>query len=159
ESKLGGTPPPTCTDILPTSLAWGDDGRVDFTYAVRNAPLPTGTSVALYWSENDAFEPGQDTPAGYSTIAKQEVGSYGPIHVNRKSLGEPPEGATHLLVVADPPGDGKVYGAVAESDEGNNVKAIEIQRPDLQIASITLDKSRLPIPGLNTPWTPPPLSD
>lgn len=135
-SQLGDTPPPDpgpIPDIIAGSLTRSADGGADFTYSVANAPLPRGTSVSLYWSADDEFDPRLDTPTGYSIAAEGAVGSYGPFHVDASALGTPPQGATHLLVVADPPSESKPSGEVAESAEGNNVKAIETATPDLAV--------------------------
>jgi hypothetical protein len=64
------------TDLIPTSLTRDDQGGVDFAYDVSVAPLTKGTSVALYWSADDNFDPGVDSPTGYSVAAQRAVGSY-----------------------------------------------------------------------------------
>lgn len=152
------------TDIAPTSLARDDKGGVDFGYEVRQSPLTKGTSVSLYWSADDKFDPGTDTPTGYSIAAQRAVGTHGPFHVDASALGAPPQGATHLLVVADPPSERKPSGEVAESDEGNNVKAVEVKaieigKPDLEPTNLSTrylndPASLASLPGIVTSFNP-----
>ena len=146
-SRLGDTPPPDpgpIPDIIANSIARTADNGVDFSYSIANAPLPRGTNVSLYWSADDKFDPGTDTPTGYSVAAQTSVGSYGPFHVDASTLGTPPQGATHLLVVADPPSSTKPSGEVAESNEGNNVQSTPFSpdKPDLILDSVDWDSEQ-----------------
>lgn len=117
-------------DIVPTSLTWdAAQGGVDFAYKVTGAPLPRDTTAALYWATGPTFDQ-VIRPAVYDTTIERPVGEYGPFYVPNSVLGEPPPGATHLLLVTDPD------KLVDESDEGNNVLALAIQKPDLAATSL-----------------------
>lgn len=114
-------------DLAATSLTWAAAADpVTFAYAVNGAALTQAANVGLYWSPAPSFNPATATLA-YQTAAQQAPGSYGPFQVAPSALSPRPAGATHLLLVLD------AAGAVAESDETNNVLAVAIPNgaPDL----------------------------
>ena len=125
-------------DVLPDiaitkdSLAWNEAGGVDFSYTISGDDLTQSTTVALYWSADDKFDPKQDTLiAGSVTTTATAANTY---HVTITSavpgLRIPSAGARYLLAVADP--DEKVK----ESDETNNVQSLAL--PDLAISEGSL---------------------
>jgi PKD repeat protein len=87
--------------------------------------------VSLYWADvPDGETPNLSHVIGgpvYSLSTETAVGPHGPINVPASVLGNPPAGATHLLVVADPVDDAQLLGAIAETDETNNVAALALR--------------------------------
>ncbi len=113
--------PLNSSDIAPTSLTLDTaQGGVDFSYKVSGAALTQDTTAALYWSSSDQFADAIGGPV-YSTTIEHAVGDYGPFFVPNSVLGQPPAGATHLLLVTDPPDATHPNGLIDESDETNNV--------------------------------------
>lgn len=129
----------TVSDLVATSLQFDAQG-VTFGYDVLKNSLPGGTTVALYWASGDTFATAIGGPI-HSVAAQQAVGSYGPVHVDASALGTPPQAATRLLLVADPPSAGNPIGSVFETNEGNNAQAVVIPRPDIALTSLTRDPS------------------
>ncbi|MCI0464693.1 MAG: hypothetical protein L0Z62_47830 [Gemmataceae bacterium] len=118
-------------DIVATSLNIEDELRpkqalVTYSYRITGADLPADTEEALFWSENDTFEPDSDTLAFSFPIQGQDrrVGTY------NRSIAESdlrrPARATHLLLVLDPPTGAMPDGTIKESDVTNNVKAFRL---------------------------------
>ncbi|WP_406700940.1 putative Ig domain-containing protein [Singulisphaera sp. Ch08] len=110
-------------DIEATSLAWNSGlGGVDYTYSIKNSPLPKPATVALYWSPTTTFDPSTATRIqGTEVTTEIAVRDYPPVHINASTLATPPGGTKYLLVVADPPSNSKPSGEVAESNENNNI--------------------------------------
>jgi predicted chitinase len=137
---------PQGTDIAATSLTWDPkQGGVNFAYQITNGDLPTDMTVALYWAKGTSWDDVIDKskPAyiyNLNTPALKAKGTPPPIHVARKELGIPPQGTTHLLVVADPPDATHSTGLVKESDESNNVLALD--------GSLTVEQLRAIMPAL-----------
>jgi Putative Ig domain/PKD domain len=124
------------TDIAPT-LAWNtQDGGVDFGYTVSGAALTANTTAALYWANGENLASVLGDPIFTESVPdKQAVGSY--VHpIDPATLGTPPDGATNLLAVADPPSDGKPIGEIDETNESNNVVALPLPQPDIAATSL-----------------------
>ncbi len=134
------TTPALRSDIAPTSLTWNAaQGGVDFGYEVTGADLTQDTTAALYWASGTTFADVIGAPV-YDTPIEREVGEYGPFYIPNSVLGKPPPGATHLLLVTDPPTATMPNGLIDESDETNNVRALAI--PDIVLISATTNDSR-----------------
>ena len=122
-------------DLAATSLTWdAAQSGVDFGYSVSGADLTQDPKAGLYWASGPTF----DTVIGssvYDTTIEHPVGDYGPFYVPNSVLGTPPSGANYLLEVVDPD------NMVAESDETNNIQAIEL-RPDVVATSLTWDTAQ-----------------
>lgn len=104
-------------DLVVTALSWNPkQGGVDFRYEVKDAELTADATIALYWAKGAVLSASSKPIQTWAVSRK--VGSYGPFNVPGRLLGEPPAGATHLLMVIDP---GK---KVAESREDNNARAL-----------------------------------
>jgi hypothetical protein len=123
-------------DLVAMSLAWdAANAGVNFSYAVSNTDLTLDTTAALYWATGPTWA---DVPAGsspaYSMTIERLQGTYGPYYVPNAVLGTPPQNATHLLLVVDPP---LPNGLVAESDENNNVFPLELKPVDIAMVDAT----------------------
>ena len=134
------------TDIATTSLSLDPkQGGVNFGYEIEGGDLPSDTSVELYWARGPRWDDVIDKskPAyvyNLNTSALKAKGSPPPVHVSRKDLGIPPEGTTYLLVVADPPDASNPSGLIKESDESNNIQALD--------GSLTVNQLRAIMPAL-----------
>lgn len=123
-------------DIAPTSLTWNTaQAGVDFGYKVSGSDLTQDTTATLYWSSSENFADAIGGPV-YSTTIEHPVGDYGPFYVPNSVLGTPPTGATHLLLVTDPPDATHPNGLIDETDETNNVMSLAI--PDIVMQSAQL---------------------
>ncbi len=138
-SKLGDTPPPASgpiPDIVASSLAWAPDCGLDFNYDIKNAPLPRGTTIAVYWAGGTTL----DSVIGDSVEiepSQTAMGSYS-VHLGCTTLGTPPTGATDVIVVVDPPTASEPSGAVAESDDAYGAQSDNTQAvPLLHFATTT----------------------
>ena len=109
--------------ITPDTLEWTQDKGVCFDYEVMDImPLPERTTIALYWSEDDTFDPG-DTPIPDSIRnSETAIGDYS-VQIPLADLSEAPVKAEYLLAVVDP------EDKIVEYDESNNTQPL--RRPSL----------------------------
>jgi predicted chitinase len=134
------------SDIAAVSLASDPkQGGVNFAYKIDSGDLPADTTVGLYWAKGTSWDDviNKDQPAyvyDLNTPALRAKGSPPPVHVARKDLGIPPQGTTHLLLVVDPPDSSHPTGLIKESNESNNVFALD--------GSLTVDQLRAIMPAL-----------
>lgn len=132
------------TDLIATDLAWDTaNGGVNFFYEVAGADLTVDTTAALYWATGPTWAAAAPFPA-YSMTIELQQDIYGPYYVPNPVLGTPPQGATHLLLVVDPPSTTHPNGLVEESNDfntGNNNNVFPLALPgdirptDLKIVS------------------------
>jgi hypothetical protein len=104
-------------DLSPT-LQWDPEGGVDLGYTVGSAPVPTDTTVDLYWSSTSDISGAIGDPISAATqdiAAGTAEGASVPVQLTASDLGDPPVGAAYLLAVADPD------NLIVESDKTNNV--------------------------------------
>jgi hypothetical protein len=125
-------------DLAMTAIRPDSKGRISFSYDVRNAPLPNGASVSVYWASGDSFTAVIGAPI-YSVPAMVGPGSFGPFFVDYASLGTPPSGATGLLAAVDPPSMGRTLGNVFESNESNNVLYVSLPQTDTDVLVKSLE--------------------
>ncbi|MBL9169914.1 MAG: glucosaminidase domain-containing protein [Verrucomicrobiales bacterium] len=125
-------------DLVAASLEWDPlNAGVEFRYEVHWPALDLDTTAELWWSNGPNLA---DVPKGgepvYSATINKLNGSYGPFYVPNSVLGIPPEGATHLLLIVDPPTDGFPNGFVEEgAAESNNVYPLR-NRSDIVAKSL-----------------------
>jgi hypothetical protein len=117
-SQLGSTPAPgagAIPDIVPDSLGRSPDCGLDYSYEIKYAPLPRGTTVGFYWASGTTPDTIIGGPFDTEPIGT-DVGSY-TLHVDCSKIGTPPAGADHVIAIADPPDETHPSGQVAEQDE------------------------------------------
>ena len=99
---------------------------IDVKYKINHADLPRDAEIAFYWARENGDiirEVGERHPV-------ERAQSEHEYEFNEMALwGEPPEDTQYILAVADPPDDTHEYGNIIESDESNNVRAIEVHSP------------------------------
>jgi probable HAF family extracellular repeat protein len=107
-------------EITPTAVTFDTtDGGVDYGYTISDADLPRATTVELYWASSTTIA--SEIGASFSvTTTETAQGTYGPVHLARSSIGDPPIGAKYILAVADPAKD------IVVSDRFNTVQALAI---------------------------------
>ncbi|MBY0458176.1 MAG: hypothetical protein K2V38_12610, partial [Gemmataceae bacterium] len=123
-------------DIAVSSAALGAGGELTFSYTVTGT-LRAAAQIAVYWSSSPSFA--DRIGAAVSVVnTATSPGTYGPVTIASPALGTRPAGATHLLVVADPD------GSVTESNEANNIVAVQAPLPDIVMlaSSLTSDGIR-----------------
>jgi hypothetical protein len=121
---------------LPTlspTLKWDDAGGVDVGYTINGDPgaqILADTRVDLYWSSSDKFADRLGDPIDSVDVpAGKEAGDNDAFPVSAATLGDPPDGATHLIAVADPD------NVLGNFSEANNVQALAL--PLLTVKSAT----------------------
>lgn len=111
-------------DIKVVSLAWnGVDGDVAYLVEVAGNDLVVDADVGLYWAKGPTVNDILSRAFGRKSV--KSVGSYGPFFASPEQFEGIPEGATHILAVADR------FDLFAESDESNNVAYIVVGKPDI----------------------------
>lgn len=134
-------------DILITKTEWSVDRSFkydyergfDVTYEVTSNPagitLPETTEIAYYWAEGESLDDIIEE-AGERVEIESKPGEYS---YNEEALwGVPPEGTTHVLIVADPDDRVLELGELPEPsdvDDTNNFMALELHPPDEILAS------------------------
>ncbi|MBL9171424.1 MAG: DUF642 domain-containing protein, partial [Verrucomicrobiales bacterium] len=124
-------------DLVATLLEWDPaNAGVEFSYDV-GVDLKVDTTVELWWSNGPNWtDVPTDRQSVYSTIIERPRGTYGPFYVPSSVLGTAPDGATHLLLVVDPPLTGSPNGLFDEGiAENNNVYPLR-NRPDIAATSL-----------------------
>ena len=145
-------------DIAATQPSWNTaQGGVDFGYTISGADLPQATTVNLYWASGTTFDTGRIGDPIVSHPTQTAQGTYEPIplHVTADQMGNLPDGAKYLLVVANPP-DESNNCAVVESDRtdySDNIKSIDLSGGPGTIYSGGVTLPDVTIPD-NTPWSP-----
>jgi hypothetical protein len=114
-------------------------GGVDYQYAIQQADLPRPAEGGLYWSPTSTYDPATATPIPATSFSTGTIVGYYPsdglLNIPASRLGTPPQGAKKLLLVLDPPSADFPRGAILESNEDDNVLAIDI--PPLAIPTST----------------------
>lgn len=127
--------PYAASDIAATHLAWNPvAGGVDFSYEITGT-LPRPTTAALYWARGERPSDVLGGPIVSVPIDPSDAAFVPIINVSAETLGTPPPGATHLLLITDP--DDFIH----ESNEDNNSLALPIELPDIAILSATTEDS------------------
>ena len=128
------------TDLAALPPSWDvKDGGADFYYAVSGANVPTATTVALYWAGGETFDSVIGAPIHFVVVAAgTTANTYGRFHVTPGEFGTPPEDASYVLLVADPPTDGHPTGDVTEISEDNNTASLPFQ-PEIEFVSSKYD--------------------
>jgi hypothetical protein len=128
-----------------------DLGGVDFRYAILDKALTAPAKGGLYWSPNATFDPTTATPIPATFFDTETgIGTYpsdGLFHIDASTLGTPPQDAKKLLLVLDPPAAAKPQGSILESDETDNVLAIDVSaiNPVGQVSTRTTLTSSIPV--------------
>jgi hypothetical protein len=115
--------PSQTPDIVASNITI-NNGAVLCEWEIKDTDLTSDTSLSLYWSANDIFD-------ASDTLARSQ-----PITANGRNLGKysasipidgsnAPTGTRFLLLVADP------QGAIDETDESNNVRAVVFAGPEI----------------------------
>ncbi|MBI3417144.1 MAG: DUF5011 domain-containing protein [Verrucomicrobia bacterium] len=116
-------------DLVANTLTWDAIARqVNFSYNVNGGSLPVATTTAFYWGTGPTWAdvlPGSQ-PIYTTPIAPGSIGNSGPLFVDAAALGVPQAGATHLILVLDPPSANSPNGLINETNKGNNVQAMQI---------------------------------
>lgn len=117
------------SELRHTKLDEAERGPLAFAYTVRG-PVTADSTVAIYWSKGTSRSdivggPIYPVSASGTEIRSisRAVGESATFFVPAERLLVRPEGATHVLLVVDPPSPGQPSGLVAERDENNNVLA------------------------------------
>lgn len=122
-------------DILPTVLEWNPQhDQIKYRYRIADADLANDTTAAIYWAKGTTFADVLGPPIYERTIERAQ-GDYGDFYVPYAYLGQPADGATHVLLVMDR------TGAIPESNEHNNTKALSLDRIDLAAVKLELSLS------------------
>jgi hypothetical protein len=119
-------------DILPTVLDWNaQHDQLKYRYRIADAALANDTTAAFYWAKGTTFADVLGSPV-YERTIEHAKGDYGDFYVPYAYLGQPADGATHVLLVMDR------TGAIPESNEHNNTKALSLDQIDLVAVSLNL---------------------
>jgi hypothetical protein len=105
--------PAATGDIAATSLAWDTvNGGVNAVYTVTSA-LPAPAGIDVYWADAG----GADLrDVIHNLPSATNVGTPPPLYLNANALGTPPDGATQLILKADPS-----FGHFTDPTPGDNV--------------------------------------
>ncbi|MEW4569259.1 hypothetical protein AB1L88_15450 [Tautonia sp. JC769] len=147
----------TGADLQPTSLAWNTaEGGVDYSYAISSV-LPEDTTATFYWSTDQSFDRGQDTPIVSTPLKKGQSGNTSSRLPASSITVAPPPGTNYLLLVTDP--DDRFKG---EASEENNVVSVAYE-PTIEFVGAKYDGDKSPeIIGrffANPTTGPPPITD
>jgi uncharacterized delta-60 repeat protein len=118
---------PRLPDLVAQPLTWDVNGNLQLLVTATNTQCNYSATAVLYWASgpqrSDIIEP--------AILSRIFTVGPSPPNANRfqetvpcNDLNNPPEGATHLLLVADPD------DMIPETDEANNIAAI---RPPLVV--------------------------
>lgn len=114
-------------DLVARWAGWNDaEGGVDFRYEIADGPLIAGTTVKLFWANGpSSLDKLSDTPIMSQEIPPGSSGLSEFFHVELTRLVNPPEGATHVLILLD-------WGdLIPETFEDNNAFAVLLPPADL----------------------------
>ncbi len=139
------------SDLQAGAIQWdGAKGGVSATYHILDKKLNNATNIALYWAGGDTFQSAIGSPVTTTLIpSNTKIGAY-TFRVGGSLLNNPPPGATHLLLVLDPPDGEHASGLISESDEGNNTVAlidVSVSGKTVSEAASTIIKEALRVAG------------
>ncbi len=132
-------------DIIARFLSWNvTTGGVEFSYAIAEADIAGNTTAGLFWARGETLDD-RFGKAVYDVPFEHAVGTHGTYYVPTSVLGTPPIGATHLLLVVDPPTAANPGGTIDEVSEENNVRSFIFQQPCI----VFRDMDSWLIPGID----------